>query len=127
MNIVIVNKSNIVSTKIESLLYEFDIEGLDVELFSDAQEALDFIEDNDIDLVFSSIETDGIDGISFVEILLRNKPFLSSKLFIVTSQKNTDNFKDIKEIGAKRFIQKPINDEYFKHFVEPVILKLLKD
>ena len=30
----------------------------------------------------------------------------------------------MKKSGVHRFVKKPINMEYFKHFVEPEILKL---
>ena len=33
---------------------------------------------------------------------------------------------EIKGVGAKRFIKKPINEEHFKHFVLPEIHKILK-
>jgi len=125
MNIIVVDKSKTILTKIESLLHEIDIEELDIKLFNNADEALDFISDNEVKLVFSSIETDGVDGITFAETILRKNPSLVSKLFIVTSQKDGDNFEDIKDVGAKRFIQKPINEKYFKHFVTPEITKIL--
>lgn len=125
MNIVVVDKSKTVLTKIEILLYEIGIEEFDVNLFDNAEKALEFIDENEIRLVFSSIETDGIDGITFVDTILRKNPSLVSKLFIVTSQKDGDDFEDIKGVGAKRFIQKPINETYFKHFVTPEITKIL--
>jgi len=125
MNIVVVDKSKTILTKIETLLYEIDAEELDVNLFNNANEALDFIDENEVKLVFSSIETDGVDGITFVDTILRKNPSLVSKLFIVTSQKDGEDFEDIKGVGAKRFIQKPINETYFKHFVTPEITKIL--
>jgi len=60
-------------------------------------------------------------------MILRKQPDLRSKLFIVTSQKDTDDFLEMKDVGAKRFIKKPINEEHFKHFVTPEIIKILKN
>lgn len=125
MYIVVVDKSKTILTKIETLLHEIGIEDLDIRLFSDADNALDFIDENEVKLLFSSIETDGIDGITFIETVLRKDPELTSKIFIVTSQKDGENFNDIKGVGAKRFIQKPINEKHFKHFVTPEITKIL--
>jgi len=127
MHIIALDKSMTVLSKIENLLHEIGIEDLEISLFTDANEALDFMEDNNVRMVFSSIETEGIDGITFVDIILRKQPDLLSKLFIVTSQKDTDDFHDIKDVGAKRFIKKPINEEHFKHFVTPEIVKILKN
>ncbi|MDQ7045548.1 MAG: response regulator [Sulfurimonas sp.] len=126
MIILVLDASVTVQNKIHDILESLHYEDLDIVLFEDGAEALDYVQDNDVDLVFSGIETIGLDGISFVDIVLRDKPHLTSKLFIVTSQKNTENFNDIKDVGAKRFIKKPINKEYFKHFVIPGIDKILK-
>ena len=127
MNILVVDGSITVRTKIEELLMDMDFDNLDINLFEDAEEALEYSRSNDIDLIFSSIETDGMDGLTFVDNLLRDKPKYVSKLFIVTSQKHTDSIDEIKDIGAKRFIPKPINEEYFNHFVKAEIDKILKN
>ena len=126
MNILVVDGSLTVRTKIEELLTDMGFDDLDINLFEDAEEALDYSRSNDVDLIFSSIETDGMDGLTFVDNLLRDNPKYVSKLFIVTSQKNTESMDDMKDIGAKRFIPKPINEEYFNHFVKAEIDKVLK-
>ena len=127
LHIIAVDKSQTVLSKIEELLNEIDVEELDIQLFNNTNDALDFLEDNEVRLVFSSIETDGVDGATFVDTILRKNPLLVSKLFIVTSQKNGENFDEIKGVGAKRFIQKPINDKAFKHFVAPEIIRILNN
>ena len=126
MTILVLDASTTVSTKIHDILMDMDSDNIDVECFEDGEAALEFIEENDVDLVFSAIETIGLDGISFVDIILRDNPSLVSKLFIVTSQKDTEHFEDIKGVGAKRFIRKPINENHFKHFIIPEINKILK-
>ena len=126
MTIIVLDASATVRTKIEKLLLEMDSENLDIELFEDARDALDFIQDNGAELIFSSIETKGLDGISFVDILLRENPNYVSRLFIVTSQNHNETVEEIKGVGAKRFIKKPINETYFKHFIIPEIKKSLK-
>ena len=127
MKVVILDSSVTVKNKIHDLLVEVSPDGLDIECFSDGSDALDYIKEHEeIDLIFSAIETTGLDGISFADIILSENPKLVSRLFIVTSQKNTEHLEDMKEVGAKRFIRKPINDEHFKHFVIPEIKKILK-
>jgi len=125
MTIIILDKSSTVRTKIIDLLEDENFEDLDINEFEDAELAYDFITDNNADLIISSIETDGMDGVAFVELLLRNYPTLVSRLFIITSQKDSEHFSEIKDVGAKRFIKKPINKESFNHFVIPEIKKIL--
>jgi len=126
MTIVVLDASLTVRLKIKELLLDINVDEIDIELYEDARDALDFIRQNGSDLIFSSIETAGLDGISFVDILLTDNPNYVSKLFIVTSQHHNENIDDIKGVGAKRFIKKPINEEYFKHFIIPEIEKILK-
>jgi len=126
MIIVVLDASVTVRLKIKDLLLDMSAEELDIQLYEDAREALEFIRENGADLIFSAIETAGLDGISFVDILLTDNPKYVSKLFIVTSQHHNENIEDIKGVGAKRFIKKPINDEYFKHFIIPEIEKSIK-
>ena len=125
MNIIVVDASSTVRSKIEELLLAMDFENLDIQTFSNATDALDYSRDTDIGLIFSAIETEGLDGVSFVESLLNDNPKYVSRLFIVTSQKHTENMSEIKDIGAKRFIPKPINEDYFNHFVKQEIDKII--
>ena len=125
MTILVLDASATVRSKIESLLIATDIDNLDICQFEDGESAIDFIDSNDVDIIFSGIEIKGIDGVSFADLILRGKPEMVPRLFIVTSQTNTTHLEEIKEVGAKRFIKKPISDEYFNHFVIPEIKKLL--
>jgi len=125
MTVVILDGSSTVQRKIEELLLEINIDNMDIQPFSDGDEALEFVQNNEVDFIFSSIETEGIDGVTFVDLILRSFPKLVSRLFIVTSQKNSEQVDDIKGVGAKRFIKKPINEEYFNHFVVAEINKIL--
>jgi len=125
MTSLILDASATVRNKIHDLLLELDSEHMDIETFEDGSEELEFIQENDVDLVFSAIETTGLDGISFVDMVLRDNPKIVSKLFIVTSQKNTENLEEMKGVGAKRFIRKPINEEHFRHFIVPEIHRII--
>ena len=66
-----------------------------------------------------------MDGVSFVDMILYKYPKLISKLFIMSSSTESSVFKEIKLVGAKRFIKKPINEEYFRHFIIPEINKII--
>jgi len=126
VKIVVLDASSTVKIKIQDLLFDMNSEQLDIELFDDGNDALDHIKENGADIIFSSIETEGLDGVSFVDILLREHPEYTSSLYVVTSQNSGDTFEEMKNVGAKKFIKKPINDEYFKHFIIPEIEKSLK-
>jgi len=125
MIIIILDASSTVRAKIEDLLLEMGCNASDVNQFEDGEKALEFNELNEADLIFSAIETEGMDGVTFVDLILRKNPNIVSKLFIVTSQVHTEHIQDIKDVGAKRFIKKPINDTSFNHFITSEINKIL--
>lgn len=125
MNAIVLDASSTVRDKIEELLTKIKSTDLNIYQFENGGDALEFFDSNDIDLIFSAIEIEGIDGITFVDLILRKNPEIVSKLFIVTSQTNTPNFHEIKDVGAKRFIKKPINDDSFNHFINSEINKAL--
>ena len=122
---IVLDASSTVRSKIEDLLQSMGYKGLDIQMYDDAAEALEFFELNEVDLIFSSIEMEGIDGVTFVDLILRKNPNIVSKLFIVTSQINTEHMQDMKDVGAKKFIKKPINDASFNHFITSEIEKAL--
>ena len=125
MKIVILDSSSTVRSKIEDLLNEMNFDNLDTNHFDNGHDALDFIDEYSVDLIFSSIELNEMDGATFIDHILRRNPNLVSHLFIVTSHKDGEQLAEVKEVGAKRFIHKPINEEYFKHFIIPEIDKIM--
>ena len=125
MTIVILDASSTVRTKIEDLIQDMDFDDLDTVLFDNGDDALEFISENETDLIFSSIEIEGMDGVSFIDHILRENPQRVSHLFVVTSHKGGEQLEEIKDVGAKRFITKPIKEEHFKHYIIPEITKVL--
>lgn len=124
MNIVIIDPSELSRVVIEDCLMKMGVTALDIHLFIDGQHALEYIREYEVDLLFTSLSLPKLDGIDLVDILLREKPELTPKLFVLSSSEN-EVFDDVKDVGAKRFIKKPIQKEYFKHFVQPEVEKLL--
>ena len=124
MNLVIIDPSELSRVVIEDFLMKMGVAALDIHLFVDGQHALEYIREHDPDLLFTSLSLPQLDGIDLVDIMLREKPELTSKLFVLSSSEN-EVFDDVKGVGAKRFIKKPINKEYFDHFVQPEVEKLL--
>ena len=126
MTALILDDSSTVRTKIEDLLLALHCSDLNIYQFENGNKALEFFEENDVDIIFSAIEIEGMDGITFVDLILRKDPDIVSKMFIVTSQVNTDHMHDIKDVGAKRFIKKPINNESFTHLITAEINNILR-
>ena len=125
MDVAIIDPSELSRIVIEDMLMKLGVKALDIHLFIDGDNAMEYIRDSDPDLLFTTVSLPGLDGVDLVDIILREKPNLAAKLFVLSSSEN-EVFDGMKEVGAKRFIKKPINPEYFEHFVKPEVEKLLK-
>jgi response regulator RpfG family c-di-GMP phosphodiesterase len=125
MKIVILDASETSRIKTEDLLTDINVSSVDIYSFDNGADALEFISEEGANIIFSSLELVDMDGVSFTDILLHKFPKMVSKLFITSSSHHSESFKEVKEVGAKRFINKPINEEYFKHFVIPEVNKIL--
>lgn len=123
MKIVLLDDSATVLLTIEALLEELNVNDDDIISFKDGREALEYIETNGATIIFSDIQMPGMDGYEFVDKLLALSDHYVSTLFIVSGDENFQNISKMKNIGAKRFIRKPINAKHFNHFVAPEIAK----
>jgi len=127
MKIIILDDSMTVRIIIESLLEELDVDEKDIFSFANGYEALDFIKINGADIIFSDINMPYMNGYEFALLVFKILPNLKSSFFAVSGDESRENFLKMKKSGVHRFVKKPISMEYFKHFVTPEIVKILKN
>ena len=106
--IVIVDDEEMVLTSISSFL---SLEtGYHIKSFLSAKEALDFIKDNDIDLVVSDYLMTEMDGISFLIKVRELKPEVPR--IILTGYADKENaIKAINQVGLFQYIEKPWDND----------------
>lgn len=126
MKIIILDDSMTVRLIISSLLEDLDVKEDEIFLFENGYAALDFIKINGADIIFSDINMPHMDGFEFASLVFEILPKLKSSFFAVSADETYEDFARMKKVGVHRFVKKPINMEYFKHFVYPEILKLRK-
>ena len=126
MKIVVLDDSKTVLLTIHALLEELGVPDECISLFSDGYQALEHIEQNGADIIFSDINMPGMDGFEFVGRLLALSQRFVSMLFIVSADEHCDDINHMKHIGAKRFLRKPINPKHFNHFVAHEIARVGK-
>jgi DNA-binding NtrC family response regulator len=106
--IVIVDDEEMVLTSISSFLsLETDY---NLETFTSAKEALDYIENNPIDLVVSDYLMPEMDGISFLIKVRELKPEVPR--IILTGYADKENaIKAINQVGLFQYVEKPWDNE----------------
>ena len=123
MKIVILDDSFTVRMIIEAYLEDLGMNDDEIFSFEDGYSALDFIEKNGADLVFSDINMPKMSGYEFASILFSKYDYPKNSFFAISGDENRESFKKMKQSGAHRFLKKPINWKHFRHFVYPEILK----
>ncbi len=106
--IVIVDDEEMVLTSINSFLtLETEYE---VTSFTSAEKALEFVQENDVDLVISDYLMPQMDGISFLGRVREIKPEIPR--IILTGYADKENaIKAINEVGLFQYIEKPWDNE----------------
>lgn len=126
MNIVAVDDSPTVLISIGAILEDLGVDPSDIYTFTSGRKALEFIRKESADIVFCDVQMPEMDGYMFAYTLINEKPEYVARLFIVSADESKECVVNMKAAGAKRFIRKPINVQYFNHFVQPELKKLAK-
>ncbi|WP_213279841.1 LytR/AlgR family response regulator transcription factor [Chryseobacterium indologenes] len=114
MNCIIVDDEPLARSEMRSLIAE--ISNIDIlGEFSNAPSALDFLKDNDVDLIFLDIEMPMVTGLEFAEI------FPKKSLIIFTTAYSQYALKSY-ELEAVDYLLKPIDPQRLKKAVEKAIL-----
>lgn len=118
--VVIVDDEEMVLTSLSTYLsLETDYE---VETFTSAKHALDFIQGNEIDLVISDFLMPEMDGIAFLTQVRQLRPDVPR--IILTGYADKENaIKGINEVGLYAYIEKPWDNDNLRLLVRNGIEK----
>jgi len=98
--------------------------GVSLITFLDAKEALDYILNNDVDLVLVDYMMPGMNGIELAKHIKAKKPFIS--MIMITAFDDYKLRAESKKAGIDDFLPKPVDLDNFKKRVVEKILKMEK-
>lgn len=116
--ILIVDDERIERRGIKSLLKKLNIE-LEIYESSNGKEALDYLLENDIDILFTDIKMPFMDGIKLIENIKNNN--LNMKIVIFSGYEEFEYAKFATKMGVQDYILKPVDPSEF----ESTVLKIL--
>lgn len=115
VTIVIVDDEQMVLTSLSSF-FTLETE-YNIAEFTSAKKALDFIIDNDIDLVISDQMMPEMDGITFLGKVREIRPAVPR--FLLTGYADKENaIKGINRVALDKYIEKPWDNEKLVHLVD---------
>ena len=124
MKIVILDDSMTVRMIIESLLEDLGVDEDDIVSFESGYDALIYMKNHKVDILFSDINMPQMSGYEFLSHLMENGLMEGLILFVISGEEDRAYVARMKRLGAKQFIRKPIQSHYFNHHVRPFIERL---
>ena len=97
---------------------------LNLKIFLDSKEALDYVLNNDVDLVLLDYMMPELNGIEFAKILKKQKPFIS--IIMISAFDEYKLRAQAREVGIDDFLPKPVDLESFQSRVVNKIRQLDK-
>ena len=122
MKILIVDDTKIPRMLITNHLEEIGIKKKDIIDFSSPIKAIEFIENNEIKVIFTDVNMPEMNGLDFLKKVFKilNKDNLTTFVISGTFDKNIK--KSFNDIGVKLFLsKKTINNKYFKEYIKEKI------
>ena len=117
-NILIVDDSSLTRKRIKRIIEMAD---LDVERFLDAEngvEALEVLEQSDIDLVLSDLNMPEMCGAEMVHRMKAAEATKSIPVVVISTESKTARIKELLDEGVKDYLHKPFTPEEFKEVME---------
>ena len=118
--ILIVDDEKIERRGIKSLLKKLNIE-LEIHETSNGKEALEYLLENEIDILFTDIKMPFMDGIELIENVKNNN--LDIKIVIFSGYEEFEYAKFATKMGVQDYILKPVNPKEF----EATVLKIINN
>lgn len=110
------------SASIRSLVdYVLGQAGFDVVLAEDGQEALDYAQENSVDLVLTDINMPKLDGIELIKELRALPKYKFVPLLVLTTESGTDKKMEGKAAGATGWIVKPFDPQQLVTTIKKVL------
>ncbi|MFW5498053.1 MULTISPECIES: response regulator [unclassified Maridesulfovibrio] len=117
-HILVVEDSLTQAVKLEYILFE---KGFKVSLVSNGENALQLLEDKDVDLVISDVVMPGMDGYELCEKIRKNSRYKDVPVILLTSLSEPgDIIKGLKS-GATNFVTKPYDEGFLISRIESVL------
>ncbi len=121
LNLLVVDDSRVVHGVIAKTL---ELAEVDINQRFDAsngQEALEILNANTIDLVFSDIHMPVMDGIELITSMKNNDNFKSIPVVVISSEGGQKRVNELKSLGINQFIRKPFTPEEIRAVINEVM------
>ena len=120
-NILIVDDSNVIRKVMRKTLGLTPITFGEIFDAEHGLQALEILKHHWVDLVFLDINMPVMDGMQFMEALRADPATKDTKVVIVSTEGSKERIERLRELGAKRYLRKPVTPEQIVEVINELV------
>jgi two-component system chemotaxis response regulator CheY len=120
-NILIVDDSITTRAVISKTINIAGVETNEIFEANNGKEALDILNENWIDIIFSDINMPVMGGVELIERMYNDGVLKTIPVIIVSTEGNATRIEQLKSRGVKAYIRKPFTPELIKGVVDDIL------
>ncbi|MBN8705385.1 MAG: response regulator [Bacteroidetes bacterium] len=117
MNVLLIDDDKQIHLLVKKILAHHDINLIHAFFI---QEGIDKLKTNEINLIITDIVMDGIDGLSFLSLIKRDRDFKSIPVIVITSNTDPETEKIAVSQGAVGFLTKPVEESKLTNLISTI-------
>ncbi len=119
--ILIVDDSSVTRAVLKKTIQMTGVDVSTVYEASNGNEALQKLNDNEVDLILADLNMPQMNGIEMVEKVFENPKTAETPIIVVSTEASTARIQLLKEKGIKGYIHKPFTPESIRNVLEEVL------
>ena len=120
-NFLVVDDSPIIRSVVSKCLSMSGLEIGDIFEASNGRIALDLLDDKWVDVVFADLNMPEMDGREMIQEMVDNRMIENIPVVVISSERNEDMLRWLKQVGVSDFISKPFKPEKMKSVVDRLL------
>ncbi len=121
LNILVVDDSETVREVIAKTLGLAQVPVNELHMAANGREALDILQENWVDLVFSDINMPVMTGVEMIEHMQQDDVMRSIPVIVVSTEGSATRIEELRSKGVSAYIRKPFTPESIRRVVDEVL------
>lgn len=121
LNILVVDDSETVREVIAKTLGLAQVPVNELHMAANGREALDILQDNWVDLVFSDINMPVMTGVEMIERMQEDEVMRSIPVIVVSTEGSATRIEELRSKGVSAYVRKPFTPESIRKVVDEVL------
>ena len=117
LSVLIVDDSVLMRAALKRTIEMIDVGVEQIHQAANGREALDFLAENTVDMIFTDLNMPVMGGIEFVHNLKKSPELSNIPVIVVTTESSTVRIEDLNTEGIRDYLHKPFTPEQFRDVI----------